>query len=43
MMIYRNRYLARRAARENEVVVKVEGGYMIISEWEYRSWKGSGN
>lgn len=39
MMIYRTKYLARKAARSDEVVVKVEGGYMIMSAWEYHVWK----
>ena len=39
MMIYRTRYLAKKAAASDEVVVKVEGGYMLMSAWEYRVWK----
>lgn len=39
MKIYRTRYLARLEAMSYEVVVKVEGGYMIMSAWEYKMWK----
>ena len=39
MMIYRTRYLAKKEAKSDEVVVKVEGGYMIMSVWEYKVWK----
>jgi hypothetical protein len=39
MMIYRTRYLARKEAKSDEVVVKVEGGYMIMSLYQYRIWK----
>ena len=39
MMIYRTRYLAKKAAASDEVVVKVEGGYMLISTYEYKVWK----
>ena len=39
MMIYRTRYLAKLEAASDEVVVKVEGGYMIMSMHEYRIWK----
>lgn len=39
MMIYRTKYLARLEAASDEVVIKVEGGYMIMSAYEYRVWK----
>ena len=39
MMIYRTKFLAQRVAMSDEVVVKVEGGYMIVSAYEYREWK----
>lgn len=39
MMIYRTKYLAQKVAMSDEVVVKVEGGYMIMSVYEYKTWK----
>lgn len=39
MMIYKSRYMARKEARAEEVVVKVEGGYMLMEAREYRIWK----
>lgn len=39
MMIYRTRYLAMEAAASDEVAVKVEGGYMLMSAYEYKAWK----
>lgn len=39
MMIYRTKWLALEAASSDEVVVKVEGGYMIMSAYEYKVWK----
>lgn len=39
MMIYSTKYAARKVARSDEVVVKVEGGYMIMSAYEYKVWK----
>ena len=39
MMIYRSKYMAMEAALSDEVVVKVEGGYMIVPVWEYKTWK----
>lgn len=39
MMIYRTRYLAQRVARSDEKVIKVEGGYMIISYHDWKVWK----
>lgn len=39
MMIYRTRYLARKAAKSDEVVVKVCGGFMLMEARAYRIWK----
>lgn len=39
MMIYRSKYAARMAAHDGEVVVKVEGGYMLMEARAYRAWK----
>lgn len=37
--IYPSRYLAKKAAWGDEVVVKVDGGYAIMSATEYRVWR----
>lgn len=39
MTIYKNRYQARKLALKCEVVVKVEGGYVIMSAEEYKVWR----
>ena len=39
MMIYRTKYLARKKELSDEVVVKVEGGYMIMSVIDWKRWK----
>lgn len=39
MMVYRTKHLAMEAASSDEVVVKVEDGWMIMSVWEYKVWK----
>jgi len=39
MIIYETRYQARKARRYGEVVVKVEGGYALMSCEFYRIWK----
>ena len=39
MMIYRNKHLAMEAAQSDEVAVRVEGGYMLVSAYEYKVWK----
>lgn len=38
-MIYKNRYQAKKVAGYGDVVVKVEGGYVIISAKDYEIWK----
>lgn len=40
MTIYKTRYLARKVAYGDEVVVKVEGGYTIMSARDYQIWRG---
>ena len=39
MIIYQTRYQARKNATNGEVVVKVCGGYAVMSYDEYRVWK----
>ena len=39
MTIYKMRYQARKVATYGEVVVKVEGGYIVMSADEYRAWR----
>lgn len=40
MIIYNTRYQAKKNATSEEKVVKVDGGYTIMSYDEYRRWKG---
>lgn len=37
--IYCSRYYARKAAGYGDVVVKVCGGYMVMSVADYRIWR----
>ena len=37
--LYASRYYAKKEARGDEVVVKVEGGYKIMSHPEYITWR----
>lgn len=39
MTIYKNRYQAKKHAKSNEVIVKVEGGYAIMDAAYYNVWK----
>lgn len=39
MEIYKTRYQANKVKRGNERVVKVYGGYIIMSYQEYNVWK----
>ena len=39
MTIYTTRYQARKAASSADVVVKVCGGYAIMSASEYSTWR----
>lgn len=39
MTIYKNRYQSKKYANGNEVVVKVEGGYVIMDAASYNVWK----
>lgn len=39
MTIYKNRYQARKNAKYGDVVVKVEGGYIVMGALDYRAWK----
>ena len=39
MMIYDTRYQARKAATGGEVVVKVNGGYTVMSARDYQIWR----
>lgn len=37
--LFKSRYYAKKYARGDEVVIKVEGGYMIMSASYYNTWK----
>lgn len=37
--LYTSRYYAKKAAKSDEVVVKVSGGYKIMKYNEYYIWK----
>lgn len=39
MTIYKNRYQARKHAKYGDMVVKVEGGYILMDTREYYIWK----
>lgn len=39
MTIYKTRYAARKAATGAEKVVKVDGGYAVMTASEYRVWR----
>ena len=39
MTIYVTRYQAKKAALSHEVVVKVDGGYTIMSAYDYQIWR----
>lgn len=39
MTIYTTRYQARKAARGGEVVVKVDGGYTVMTARDYQIWR----
>ena len=37
--LYSSRYYAKKAACNDDVVVKVDGGYKIMSASEYSAWR----
>ena len=39
MTIYKTRYQAKKAARGGEMVVKVCGGYAVMTAEQYHIWK----
>lgn len=39
MIIYKNRYQATKHKKNGDVVVKVEGGYTVMTAQDYRIWK----
>ena len=39
MTIYKNRYQAKKAAGYGDIVVRVEGGYTVMSAENYKIWK----
>lgn len=39
MIVYKTRYQAKKNATEEEKVVKVFGGYAVMTYDEYRVWK----
>lgn len=38
-IIYNSRYAAEQHKRGNERIVRVEGGYIIVSARQYQIWK----
>ena len=40
MTIYSTRYQARKARRSDEIVVKVCGGYALMTYDQYYIWRG---
>lgn len=40
MFVYETRYRASKEKKGGEKVVKVSGGYAIMTENEYRIWRG---
>ena len=38
--LYISRYYAKRATRGDEIIVKVDGGYKIMSAANYNIWRG---
>lgn len=39
--LFKSRYYAKKYAKGDEVVVKVEGGYTVMTaDYYYRIWKG---
>lgn len=38
--LFKSRYYAKKYAKGDEVVVKVEGGYMIMKASDYKIWRG---
>lgn len=38
-MIYKNRYQATKDRKGNEKIIKVCGGYKIMTPQEYKIWK----
>ena len=39
MTIYKTRYAACKAATSEEKVVKIDGGYAVMTAEEYRIWR----
>jgi len=39
MTIYKNRYRANKDRHSNEKIVRVDGGYTIMSVDQYHIWK----
>lgn len=39
MHIYKNRYQAGKDKRGDEKIVKVNGGYVLMTAEDYRIWK----
>lgn len=37
--LYMSRYYARKDARNDQVIVKVDGGYKIMSASDYNIWR----
>lgn len=40
MQIFPTRYQAKKHAASDDVVVKVEGGYTVMTAREYQVWRG---
>lgn len=39
MIIYKTRYQAEKHKTQNDKVIKVDGGYAVMSPSQYRLWK----
>ena len=37
--LYKTRYYAMKAATNNEIVVKVTGGYKLMDGYQYQIWR----
>lgn len=38
-MLHKTRYQAQKAKKADEKVIKVDGGYMVMTQAEYQIWR----
>ena len=38
-MLYKTRYQAQKAKKADEKVIKVDGGYMVMTQADYQIWR----